>query len=72
MKKLFIIMAAGTFVLSSCKKDWTCECTVAGTPYGVSETIKDKKKNDAQSECQSKGGSGIVMGMEVTVTCDIK
>lgn len=68
MRKLFIIMAVGTIVLSSCKKDWTCGCSVAGTPYGATETIKDKTKKDARSECQAKGGSAF----GVTVTCDLK
>jgi hypothetical protein len=56
MKKLFIIAAIGTFVLSSCKKDWTCRCSVNGIDIGT-EDIKDKTKKEATSECEGKGMS---------------
>lgn len=38
--------------MTSCKKDWTCTCS---DPTGDSETIaiKDKKKKDAQSACNT-------------------
>lgn len=67
MKKLFVILAAGIFTFSSCKKDWTCTCKVPDVPFGVTESIKDKKKKEAQSECEAKGGTVN----NVTVTCSI-
>ena len=32
MKKVLLVAVAGMFVLASCKKDRTCECTVNGLP----------------------------------------
>ncbi len=67
MKKMLIISVVGTIVLTACKKDWTCECTLNGTVFG-SEVIQDKSKKDARSECESNNGSA----MGYTVSCSIK
>jgi hypothetical protein len=32
MKKVLLVAVAGMFVLASCKKDRTCECTTNGLP----------------------------------------
>lgn len=53
-----MVLVAGTFVLTSCRKDWTCECT-AGS-ISVRNTIKDKKKKDAKDECETSGNAGII------------
>lgn len=38
-------------VLSSCKKDYTCACTILG--QSSSSTMVDVKKKDAESACNS-------------------
>lgn len=38
MKKVLLVAVAGLFVLASCKKDRTCECTITSG----SETYVDK------------------------------
>jgi hypothetical protein len=71
MKKLVLSIAALALVattMTSCKKEYTCECTFSGVITGTaSTTIKDTKKN-ATDACEadnvSSGGQ--------TVTCKIK
>ena len=46
MKNLFILTVFALIALTSCKKDYTCECTVYANGVEIgsgSETIKDTK-----------------------------
>lgn len=55
MKKILTIgvfALFGVIALSSCKKDWTCTCTVNGVT-GTAATYKDTKKSDAKASCDS-------------------
>jgi hypothetical protein len=52
--------------LSSCKKDYTCTCTVGGTAAG-STTINDTKKN-AKEKCDE--GDQNVLG--IVSDCEIE
>lgn len=56
MKKTLLTLAAGAFLLSfaSCKKDYTCTCTIPGSDPEVLE-IKDAKKGDAKDACDAFG-----------------
>lgn len=65
MKKVVVAVVA-VLALASCTKDWTCECSLNGTPVG-SSTIKDKTKADAKTECESTGSVGAW-----TYDCEIK
>ncbi|PWH81371.1 hypothetical protein [Brumimicrobium oceani] len=62
MKKvLFIGMLFGGLALTSCKKDYTCECTTTTNMEGIadtsfSETINDKK-DEAKEKCESMSTS---------------
>jgi hypothetical protein len=63
MKKALLIGSLGVFgvlALASCKKDYTCDCTINGAT--VSSQIKDAKKKDAQSECDALGVSASLAG----------
>lgn len=52
MKKLLFVFAiAAVGSLASCKKDYTCDCTVAGIEQ--SAEIKDSKKGDAEDSCDT-------------------
>jgi len=58
MKKMLPIAAVAmlTLTLFSCKKDWTCKCTI--TPTGGTATTQDIKiskqtKKDADNACKS-------------------
>ncbi len=70
MKKLIYAAAflfVGTIALSSCKKDWTCDCGSEEFNY----TIKDAKKKDAEAQCEGKAGNGIV-SVNVDTGCSLK
>jgi len=66
MKKVLLIAVAGMFVLTSCKKDWTCECkynttvTSSGSELGLKSTsntlqypITDQTKSSATTTCDA-------------------
>lgn len=61
MKKIsFIAAALIAFSISSCKKDYTCECTQTVTDSSgdvttdpmYNTTYRDMKKSNAKSHCQ--------------------
>lgn len=70
MKKVLFLGAFAVLALSSCKKDYTCECTVTSGGLSVTSTttINDTKKN-ATTTCEN--GSSSVAGISTT-TCKIK
>lgn len=43
--------------LTSCKKDWTCECTYSDPTGDIVTTleINDAKKKDAEAACDALG-----------------
>jgi len=50
MKKLLFVFAiAAVGSLASCKKDYSCDCTVAGIEQ--SAPIENAKKGDAEDTC---------------------
>lgn len=66
MKKLvFAVAALGLISLTSCKKDYTCTCTVSG------QTIKAAyvkvKKSDAQKSCDAAGVTYSSVGGKCTL-----
>ena len=62
MKKLFTLFAAAAMIVSfsSCKKDYTCTCTVDGDTYTY--PLKDVKKKDANAACESAGSVWLLVG----------
>lgn len=73
MKKTLIVfgfVAFAAIALSSCKKDYTCECTTTmpGLAPQTTTTVINAKKSDATTTCEN--GSQTVMGI-VTV-CKLK
>jgi hypothetical protein len=75
MKNILYSAALVTLVVfSSCKKDYTCECTSkdnTGASYGTSSVTIHSTKKDAESAC-SATSSASAGGMTVTQTCEIK
>ena len=80
MKKLPVIIALGLFsslVLNSCKKDYTCTCTVtsiiADTSLTFVTSIKDSKKKIAEAECNGSEEAYKQLGALIlgTATCEL-
>lgn len=71
MKKIILpalFLGAIAFGSTSCKKDYTCECTFSGSASGsISETQKMSKK-DAKAWCEESSSSAN----GITVTCALK
>jgi hypothetical protein len=73
MKKItllaIVVIAAS---LGSCKKDYTCECTIPASGSTPASTynyeLKNVKKKDAKDACNSAGNVWILAGG----TCAIK
>lgn len=53
MKKLLLaaVVLAGTASMTSCKKDYSCECTSGTDTYKLE--IQDAKKKDAKAACDT-------------------
>jgi len=54
MRNTFLLLAAFLFIgmtTSSCKKDWTCECSDEDRTDSVSYSFEALRKNDARSLC---------------------
>ncbi|HYV94440.1 MAG TPA: hypothetical protein VE978_21890 [Chitinophagales bacterium] len=81
MKKLSsiaIVVMFAALILSSCKKDYTCHCTV--TDVSVDTTISytgdtiftDSKKSDAKDRCNAFNGVDTAFGHTFTTSCAIQ
>jgi hypothetical protein len=51
MKKVYMMLAVCAIALASCKKDYTCACTVSGVT--TDNPINDAKKADAEDACDA-------------------
>jgi hypothetical protein len=60
MKNFFIIFIIG-LCLSSCKKDWTCECNVSyyNNSNKIQHLLTNKTKSAAKEECDIKTQNGL-------------
>lgn len=76
MKKVLLVAVAGVFMLglTSCKKDWSCECSYSnvqgtlvdpGSPYAISNATK----KDAKEACNAMG---VVVAGVGTKDCNLK
>ncbi len=68
MKNLMILAAAICMMVafSSCKKDYTCSCTVAGTTILVE--YEGVKKGDAEDACSAAEATYKLGDPEATCT----
>jgi hypothetical protein len=74
MKKALLATTLLSIVLTSCKKDYTCECTTtspAGTTIGTTNLGKMTKKN-AETKCNETDASYTYLGNQFTVECSVK
>ena len=66
MKKVYMMLAVCAIALASCKKDYTCSCTILGTT--TDSTIQDAKKADAEEACDASSAAAAVLGG----SCELK
>ena len=60
MKKLLILaVIAGAFSLTSCKKDYTCSCTITGSSTPIDYKWTKITKKDAKAACDKLNQSGV-------------
>ena len=77
MKKLLLVAAVAGMALTSCKKDYTCECTTSTNVLGMTQsatastTIKDTKSK-AKEACEKGNSTANTFGGTVTTACAIK
>jgi hypothetical protein len=64
MKKLIIAVAAVAF-LASCKKDYTCDCTIAGVT--TKADLGKQKKDDAEATCNTSDTAAKLLGGSCTL-----
>jgi hypothetical protein len=72
MRKVFLFgFLAGTLFLSSCKKDWVCECT---NQDGDTEnfTQENQTLSEARSECKGREYDNTVLGVHTSLDCALK
>lgn len=86
MKKILLIAAVAGFAMTSCKKDYTCECTTSSTAPGfttvtASGTTGKMKKADAEAKCNEGDKTYTLPGINsngdpvtynYTSACEIK
>ena len=70
MKKVLFAAFASMLLFASCKKDYTCACTINGIDAGTT-TINDTKSK-ATDECEKNNGSTTLFGVTTTVDCSIQ
>lgn len=70
MKKLILAAIVGTFALTACKKDYTCECTTKsdGAVVATSSSTLNGKKDDVKAACE---GTSSSIGT-TSVSCVVK
>ena len=64
MKKKILILLAVGFVITSCKKEYTCSCDGTAANQGIQTyTIKAKKTDEAKSVCDgyAENTGGLVV-----------
>lgn len=68
MKKLILafVILAGISAFTSCKKEWTCECTVFGLTGDT--TLTDMSKSDAKAYCDDQHTAAQAFGG----SCELK
>lgn len=87
MNKILLIAAVAFVSMTSCKKEYTCECkttstayingvTTVGTPVVSSGNTEKMKKDEAKTKCESSNGTtssgNTTNGGKIEVACEIK
>lgn len=71
MKNTLLVAVFASLAMTSCKKDYTCECTGAGLPQQYSSTeYKKVKKKDAKASCDNISATYKSYGADIS--CSVK
>lgn len=68
--KLFAV-AAGLIFLSSCEKDWVCQCTNQDGDI-TNHTQEHQTLNQARTECNGREFDQTILGVHTSNTCSLK
>ena len=78
-KTILLFVAIAGLAMTSCKKDYTCECTTSSTVPGYTSstmkaTIKDVSKKTAKDVCNKTTSESTYSGVTYVTTqdCQIK
>jgi hypothetical protein len=66
MKKVYMMLAACAIALASCKKDYTCSCTVLGQT--ADEVYENTTKEEAEEACDAASAGAALLGG----SCELK
>jgi hypothetical protein len=74
MKNLFILTVFALIALTSCKKDYTCECKYYedGYLYNTGTTTIKDTKSKAKTSCDNLDASSNLGGYLIESKCEIK
>ena len=74
MKKVLLLAVAGMFVLTSCKKDWTCECnlTYGSLTQKFALPLTNQTKSTATTNCNAAKTNYSTVSSYSTVECELK
>jgi hypothetical protein len=74
MKKILLVAAVAGLSMVSCKKDYTCTCTVtaAGVVSGTTSTTIKDTKSKAEDACKALSTSVSLGGVTSSTSCEIK
>lgn len=75
MKKVMIFGAIALFGLSSCKKDWTCECTttVGSVSNKTVMPLTNQTKSSATTNCDAvSSNSQGLSALGASVKCELQ
>jgi hypothetical protein len=74
MKKVFAITIVSAFILTlsltSCKKDYTCECTFTAPTAAITLPYENVSKKDAQDACDA--AEVTYKNADPNASCEIK
>lgn len=74
MRSLLFIMAVAALSLTSCKKDYTCECVKNGPNGSSSESTNTGKMklDEARAKCNDGDKTETVLGQTYSTDCSLK
>ena len=71
MKKLLFVAAVAAFTMTSCKKTYTCTCTVDGVEtVGESDKLNKSERDEFKEACEAS--DAILKAFDAADGCEFK